>query len=154
MRTSHARLLWGLLLLLPLVGLPTGPLPALADGPAPAAASSPVVVPAPAPAGSGMIVARDPETGALTLPTAEQRRELLTEELGAALRSDQPLFEEPAPGGGVMIRLDDRLMDYLLAIRDASGKLSIACVHEADAAAGLVPGGAAAPVASPEPEEE
>lgn len=157
-KTTNNLLLWGMLL--PLTGVLFSPLPTTAGepAPAPATAPSPVVVPAlsPAPfsAGGGMIVARDPETGALTVPTPEQRRELLPEEFGAALRSDQPLFEEAVPGGGIMIRLDGRLMDYVLATRDANGKLSFSCVHEADAAAHIVADGAAAPAVSPEPEEE
>jgi hypothetical protein len=164
MKSAGNRLPWGLLLLLPLTGVLVSPLPTNAGepAPAPATAPSPTVVPAPAstlipapsPAGGGMIVARDPETGALTVPTLEQRRELLPEEFGAALRSDQPLFEEAVPGGGTMIRLDGRLMDYVLAIRDADGKLRVSCVHEADAAARLVADGAATPAVSPAPEEE
>jgi hypothetical protein len=58
------------------------------------------------------------------------------------------------PGGGIMIRLDGLLMDYVLATRDANGKLSVTCVHEANAAACLVADGAATPAVSPEPEEE
>jgi len=160
MKSASNRLPWGLLLLLPLTGVLVSPLPTTAGEPtpAPATAPSPAVVPvlisAPSPAGGGMIVARDPETGALTVPTPEQRYELLPEEFGAALLSDQPLFEETMPGGGIMIRLDGLLMDYVLATRDANGKLSVTCVHEADAAARLVVDGAAAPAVSPEPEEE
>lgn len=148
------RLLWGLPLLLPLVGAATDPLPPIAAEPTPATAPAPAVSPAATPAGGGLIIARDPETGALTLPTPEQRRELLPDEFGAALRTDQSLFEEAAPGGGYMIRLDGLLMDYAVAARDASGKLGLACLHEADAAARLVTDGAPAPTVSPEPEEE
>jgi hypothetical protein len=160
-KTTSNRLPWDLLLLLlPLTSFLVSPLPATAGEPVPAPATAPsaavvpVLISAPSPAGGGMIVARDPETGALTVPTPEQRRELLPEEFGAVLRSDQPLFEEAVPGGGTMIRLDGRLMDYVLATRDANGKLSVTCVHEADAAVRLVEGGAAAPAVSPEPEEE
>jgi hypothetical protein len=156
-KLANNRLLWGLLSLLPLTSILVSPLPTTAGEPpatVPSPAVVPALIPAPSPAGGGMIVARDPETGALTLPTPEQRRELLPEEFGAALRSDQPLFEEAVPGGGTMIRLDGRLMDYVLATRDANGKLSITCVHEADAANRLVADGAAAPAFSPEPEEE
>ncbi len=148
------RLLWGLPLLLPLAGAAADPLPPTAGGTTPATAPAPAVSPSASPAGGGLIIARDPETGALTLPTPEQRRELLPDEFGAALRTDQPLFEEAAPGGGYMIRLDGLLMDYVVAARDASGKLGLACVHEADAAARLVTDGAPAPAVSPEPEEE
>jgi hypothetical protein len=155
-KTASHRFLWSLLLL-PLAGVLVSPLPTTAGEP-PAAAPSPTVVPglipAPSPADGGLIVTRDPETGALTAPTPEQRRELLPEEFGAALRSDQPLFEESMPGGGIMIRLDGLLMDYVLATRDANGKLSVTCVHEANAAACLVADGAATPAVSPEPEEE
>lgn len=156
-KTASYRLLWGLMLLLPLTGVLASPLPAAAGEPpatAPAPAVVPAPIPAPSPAGGGMIVVRDPETGALTLPTPEQRRELLPDEFGAALRTDQSLFEEAAPGGGYMIRLDGLLMDYAVAARDASGKLGLACLHEADAAARLVTDGAPAPTVSPEPEEE
>ena len=160
MKFASNRLPWGLLMLLPLTGVLVSPLPTTAgeSTPAPATAPPPAVVsalvPPPSPAGGGMIVARDPETGALTVPTLEQRRELLPEEFGAALLADQPLFEEAVPGGGTMIRLDGLLMDYVLATRDANGKLSVTCVHEADAATRLVADGAANPAVSPEPEEE
>lgn len=159
-KTASNRFLWGLLLLLPLTDVLVSPLRTTAGEPAPAPATAPspivvpVLIPSPSPAVGGMIVARDPETGTLTVPTPEQRRELLIEEFGAALRSDQPLFEEAVPGGGTMIRLDGRLMDYVLATRDANGKLSVTCVHEADAAAQIVADGAATPAVSPEPEEE
>ncbi len=157
MQYASNRLLWGLLPLLLVTGILVSPLPATAGEP-PETAPAPVVVPAsiPAPpsAGGGMIVARDPETGALTVPTLAQRHELMLEEFGAALLSDQPLFEEEMPGGGIMIRLDGLLMDYLLATRDAHGKLNLTCVHEADAAARIVADGAAAPALSPEPEEQ
>ncbi|MHB8078057.1 MAG: post-PEP-CTERM-1 domain-containing protein [Candidatus Krumholzibacteriia bacterium] len=154
MSTSRNRLLWGLFLLLPLAGLTAGPLAARADEPAAAAAPSPTVAPAPPPAAGGMIVARDPETGALTLPTPEQRRELLPEQFGAALQSVQPLFEEAAPGGGYMIRLDGLLMDYALVTRDANGTLHLSCVHDPAAANRPAPAGAGVPAVSPAPEVE
>jgi len=150
-----------LLLLLPLACAAACPPPATAGDPA-AAAPAPAIVAAPtvtptappsAPAG-GMIVARDPETGALTVPSPEQRRELLPEEFGAALLTSQPLFETAAPGGGYMIRLDGLLMDYVVVTRGPDGKPVLTCVHDANAAAALAAGGAAAPAVSPEPEEE
>lgn len=156
-KTASNRLLWSLLWLLPLTGVLVSPLPTTAGEPpvtAPSPAVVPVLIPVPSPADGGMIVTRDPETGALTVPTAQQRRELLPAEFGAALLSDQPLFEETMPGGGIMIRLDGLLMDYVLATRDANGKLSVACVHEANTASRLVADGTAAPAVSPEPEEE
>lgn len=160
MRTSGKRPLRGLFVLLPLASLLAGPLPAMAGEPAaaPAATPAPAVVPAPSPvqaptpADGGMVVARDPETGALTLPTPEQRRALLPDQFGAALPSVQPLFEEAAPGGGYMIRLDGLLMDYAFATRDPDGALHLSCVHDADAATRAGAGGAAAPMAAPEPE--
>ena len=157
MKSASNRLLWGLLPLLLLTGVLVSPLPATAGEPpatAPSPAVVPALIPAPSSAGGGMIVARDPETGALTVPTPEQRHELMIEEYGAALLSDQPLYEEEMPGGGIMIRLDGLIMDFVLATRDAHGKLNVTCVHEADAAARLVANGAAAPAVSPEPEEQ
>jgi hypothetical protein len=86
----------------------------------------------------GMIVAIDPETGAIRQPTAEERRALVEEFVrrfgrvpGAPTVQPQ---QQPLAGGGTMAALDPGLHDFAVARIDADGNLVTDCVHGSEAA--------------------
>jgi hypothetical protein len=86
----------------------------------------------------GMIVAIDPETGAIRQPTAEERRALVEEFVRRfgrvpGARSVQPQ-QQPLAGGGTMAALDPGLHDFAVARIDADGNLVTDCVHGSEAA--------------------
>jgi hypothetical protein len=86
---------------------------------------------APAAGSAGVRVAIDPETGELGLPSPEQARALSAAEATALSRSSVGLHQVFFPDGTVMIDLQGRFMDYLVARRDASGRLRVGCANDA-----------------------
>ncbi len=116
--------------------------------PAPAAIAAPVVAapvavapkaiaPTPAPgvvAGSaGMVIAIDPETGVVGLPTPEQMDEMKITEDDAVSRSAAGLVEVRHASGAVSIDLQGRFQDYAIVRRAADGTLTFGCIdHPAD----------------------
>jgi hypothetical protein len=124
--------------------------PAFAESaPLPATpAEAPVV-----PAAAGMMVARDPITGEIGLPSPEQARALLAGEFGAALNTGQALFEEPVAGGGWKVNVDGLLMDYAVTTLGPDGKPRLACAHDAAELARFLAAGAL-PAATPQPRPE
>jgi hypothetical protein len=88
-------------------------------------ASAEDVVAAP-PAVQGMQVHVDPSTG--------RRVPEPVTPVPPAIPAVRPrLAEVPAPGGGMMIRLDGRFMNTLVATVDEQGKVHLGCVTEDDA---------------------
>jgi len=81
---------------------------------------APAVVAAPVGA-AGMIVARDPETGALVLPTAEQVQKLTAAEQTGLMRTSEGLSEVSLPNGAVKLDLQGRFMEYGFVQLDATG---------------------------------
>ncbi len=132
--------------------------PAATTTAAPAIAAAPATTTPAAPATGGMIVARDPQTGELGLPSVEQRRELLANEKGAVAPANLPLFEVSVPGLGFKIELNGLLMDYAVATRGPDGRPHLSCLQRADDAARMVAAGgqpaASAPVSQPSPQPE
>ncbi|WP_296943086.1 post-PEP-CTERM-1 domain-containing protein [uncultured Massilia sp.] len=83
----------------------------------------------------GMVVVRDPQTGKLRAPTAEEARALRAKTprdaaIGAA-RAPQVVAGRAGARG---VRLGEKSMVYDVVTRDADGKLSSQCVHGAQAA--------------------
>ena len=105
------------------------------------------------PAAAGMIVARDPVTGEIGLPSPEQARALLAGEFGAALNTGQALFEEPVAGGGWKVNVDGLLMDYAVTTLGPDGRPRLACAHDAAELARILAAGAL-PAATPQPQPE
>ncbi|MGH7727127.1 MAG: post-PEP-CTERM-1 domain-containing protein [Candidatus Eiseniibacteriota bacterium] len=86
------------------------------------------------PGQAGMVVAIDPETGQLVLPTPEQRAELgIAPELLERDYADLPLTI--LPNGTWKVTLDDRYMDYTVVRRAADGSLDLDCVRKGSTAA-------------------
>jgi len=84
----------------------------------------------PGPGAGGSVVAIDPETGQLGAPSPEQLRAL--REAGhdlAVSRTDEGLRETVLANGTVIIDLDGRFEDYLVARVDRTGRLVHGCVH-------------------------
>lgn len=91
--------------------------------PAAAALQQPIAAP-------GMVVAIDPETGRLVLPTAEQMLQLTPSEQTGLLRTSAGLSEVVLPNGAVMMDLQGRFMEYSVARLDPSGRLRLGCVND------------------------
>lgn len=81
---------------------------------------------------ASMVVARDPVTGQLRAPTAEEMRELNALRPQAAPVAPQVVV---LPDGTKMIRLGDESMRYVVARRNPDGTLTQVCVEGAEAAA-------------------
>jgi hypothetical protein len=103
--------------------------------PAVARLAKPVVPPAaPAPAppagAAGMIVAVDPESGALVPPTAEQVQKLSAAERTGLMRTSAGLVEVSLPNGAVKADLQGRFMEYSVVQLDREGRPHFICVDD------------------------
>ena len=98
----------------------------------PAKPVAPPAVAAPTtPAGAaGMVVAIDPETGALVAPTAEQVRTLTAAERTGLMRTSEGLTEVRFPDGSVKVDLQGRFMEYSLVQLDRTGCPHFLCVND------------------------
>ncbi len=95
----------------------------------------------------GMVVAVDPETGALVLPTPEQRLRLTPAERTGLLRTSSGLAEQRLPDGSVMVDLQGRFREFTVVQAGPSGVLRLGCVHDQAALRRLLQ--PAAPVPTP-----
>ena len=85
-------------------------------------------------AGAALRVVIDPETGLPTRPTPQQAR-ALAEQSGLSIRRPlPPLAEVRLADGTRLVKLDDRLMQYVVARRDSNGVIQIDCVAGGDRA--------------------
>jgi hypothetical protein len=82
-----------------------------------------------APARSGMIVAIDPETGALGAPSPEQARALASAGGEALERSSDGLVEIHRPDGAVGVNLQGRFQEYAWVRIGPSGKPIFGCIQ-------------------------
>lgn len=89
---------------------------------------TPRIVAAPAPAQAGMVVAVDPETGVLGMPTPEQLQALGLDQNPAYDDSDVGLVEVHHPNGTVSIDLQGRFQEYSVIRITPDGKKIMACV--------------------------
>lgn len=89
---------------------------------------APRTVAAPAPAQAGMVVAVDPETGVLGMPTSEQLQALGLDQSAAYDDSDAGLVEVHHPDGTVSIDLQGRFQEYSVIRITPDGKKIMACV--------------------------
>lgn len=91
-----------------------------------------------APAPQGMRAFKDPVTGELTGPTADQAAELEAATPATAVLRSKSLKSAPAtialPQGGVGITLDDSQASYSVAHKDASGNVVEECLPNKSAA--------------------
>jgi hypothetical protein len=82
---------------------------------------------------AGMLVAIDPETGALVPPTAEQMRILTAAERTGLLRTSVGLPEIQGPNGAIGVDLQGRFMEFTVVRLDLQGRLHFLGVNEAPA---------------------
>lgn len=84
-----------------------------------------------APADSGMMGYKDPATGRLTGPTAQQAAALTGPPRGSAATggTPKPTVTRPAHGG-VAVKLDERHERYAVARKDADGNVTEACAAD------------------------
>jgi hypothetical protein len=85
----------------------------------------------------GMVVARDPETGALRTPTAAEMKELAARR-PATLAPPAPAVMVKRADGTRTVRLGEKGLVYSVATRDASGKLAQQCVTGEQAASAIL----------------
>ncbi|GJI94067.1 hypothetical protein RugamoR57_07850 [Duganella caerulea] len=111
-------------------------------------AVQPELVATAAPAGSGMVAYKDPATGQLVGPSAEQAAELAAAAVPAAA-SVQPSGRQAATArvaplttarGGVGRKLDDSTASYAVVHKDANGQLVESCVPGEEVASHLAHG--------------
>ena len=81
--------------------------------------------------GAGRVVAIDPETGRPGAPSPEQMRALEVAP-GSTIESltAEGLVETRLPNGTVILHLDDRFHEYLIARVGRDGKVVYGCVHD------------------------
>lgn len=82
---------------------------------------------------AGMIVALDPETGAIGLPTARQAEALMRSEENMLSRSTEGLQAQYLPDGTVMLDLQGRFQEFSVARIGADGRVTFECLSSADA---------------------
>lgn len=75
-----------------------------------------------------MVVARDPETGAFTVPTAEQRRRLFGSTPETS-RDGAGIVELQGPNGAVGLDLRGRFQDYATVTIGKHGAKTFGCVQ-------------------------
>jgi hypothetical protein len=98
----------------------------------PANPAAPAVAVAPAvPAGAaGMVIVRDPDTGALVAPTAEQAQTLTAAERTGLSRSTEGLSEVRYADGHAKVDLQGRFMEYSVVQLDRAGCPHFLCVND------------------------
>jgi hypothetical protein len=97
---------------------------------------------------SGWVVAIDPTTGQLVMPTPEQMLQLSPPEQVGLLRTADDLPEVRFPDGTVMLDLQGRFMEYSVAQFDASSRPRVGCVDDLASLLLWLTGGAPAPAAT------
>lgn len=85
-------------------------------------------------------VVKDPTTGKLRAPTAEEAAELAATPAPSSARSARRAApaEVQLPNGGVSLEVDDSLMMYSVARRNPDGSMTYQCVTGDKAARSLV----------------
>ena len=79
---------------------------------------------------AGMRLYVDPDTGEFVeTPSEAAPVEMAQDEMGQFSTSTAGLFEEEAPGGGIMVNLQGRFQQAYVAVIDESGNLSAGCGH-------------------------
>jgi hypothetical protein len=83
----------------------------------------------------GMVVVRDPQTGKLRAPTADELKELRAQAPSAALAAPRQPATVSRGDGSRGVRLGEGNMVYEVVTRGADGKLTRECVEGGTAAA-------------------
>lgn len=90
-----------------------------------------VTPPSATPVGAaGMIIAIDPETGAIVPPSAAQVLRLTSAERTGLQRSSAGLTQVRLPNGTVMVDLQGRFMEYSVLRLDLQGRPRAACMDD------------------------
>jgi len=83
-----------------------------------------------------MVVAIDPETGQLGLPTPEQYAELTAEKVGLNHTSEGLAPAQRLPDGTLIVNLDGRFAEYSVVKVGPDGKRIFGCVNTPEALRG------------------
>lgn len=111
-----------------------------------------VAAPTPPFGAAGMVIAIDPETGALVAPTAEQARALTAAERTGLMRTSEGLTQVRLADGSVKVDLQGRFMEYSLVQLDRTGCPHFRCVNDETVLRALL--ARYAPVSTPVYEEK
>jgi hypothetical protein len=88
----------------------------------------------PAAGTAGRVVALDPETGQLGAPSPEQLEQLRALRAAPGIaevsRSQEGLVETRLTDGTVILDLDGRFQDHVVARIDRNGRLIYGCIHD------------------------
>jgi hypothetical protein len=100
---------------------------------------------APLAGAQGMRVSRDPVTGQIRIPTAEENKALDDQQAAAAASGQTaPAVVDQSPrvlpSGAVAVKLDESSMVYSVMVRNADGTMSMQCVTGEENANGIVQG--------------
>ena len=104
---------------------------------------------APLAGAQGMRVSRDPVTGQIRIPTAEENKALDDMQAAAAAKAaasgqTAPVVVPPSPrvlpSGAVAMKLEESSMVYSVMVRNADGTMSMQCVTGEDTANAIVQG--------------
>jgi|SRR5688572_33043845 len=122
----------------PVAAAPTSALPAPAAAPkmavAPAKAPAPAAVSGIVPGSAGMVIAIDPETGEVGMPTPEQLADLKLNENESVMHEDAGLLQVQQADGHWSMDLQGRYQEYAVIRKAADGTTTIGCVdHPANA---------------------
>ncbi|MBI5170611.1 MAG: hypothetical protein HZA61_14070 [Candidatus Eisenbacteria bacterium] len=82
---------------------------------------------------AGMIVALDPESGEMGLPTARQAEALMRSEENMLSRSTEGLQVQYLPSGAVMLDLQGRFQEFSVARIGADGRIVFDCLSDLNA---------------------
>lgn len=85
---------------------------------------------------SGMIVVRDPESGELRAPSPGEANDLLAATSALFDQSNEGLYSEPLPNGGLKMNLQGRFHNATVAVAGADGRLGVVCAEHPDQVAG------------------
>ena len=118
----------------PVAAAPTSALPAPAAAPqravAPAKAPAPAAVSGIVPGSAGMVIAIDPETGEVGMPSPEQLSDLKLDENQAVSHDDAGLTVVEHPGGMRSMDLQGRFQEYAVVRKAADGTKIYGCIED------------------------
>jgi hypothetical protein len=100
------------------------------------------------PGSAGMVVAIDPETGELGLPSAEQAAALRPQRTTDGMEGLREIRH--GDGAVTIVDLQGRLLEYSVVHIGTDGKVQLRCVHGADQADAALRAPAAPPVNAPQ----
>lgn len=118
----------------PVAVAPASVLPAPAAAPktavAPARTPAPAAISGIVPGSAGMVIAIDPETGEVGMPSPEQLADMKLTENEAVSKDDTGLTVVQHPGGMRSMDLQGRFQEYAVVRKAADGTVHYGCIED------------------------